>query len=276
MEELRAVRRVRVETPFGAPSAEYTLGELPGAGGGSLPVVFLPRHGARHTLLPGEINYRANLHGLKQLGVTHLLAVSAVGSLQEQVAPGSIVLPDQFLDRTARRASSFFGEGAVAHVPFGDPTDPGLRAIAGAAARACGAQVHDGGTCVVMEGPAFSTRAESESYRALGARVIGMTALPEAKLAREAELSYAMLAMVTDYDCWRAGEESVTAHAVLDTLRANASLARATVRECAARLPYATRELPPPAALAHALVTPAEALTPAVRARLDLILGHYL
>jgi 5'-methylthioadenosine phosphorylase len=276
MEELRAVRRVRIETPFGDPSAEYTLGELAGGDGSGLPVVFLPRHGVRHTLLPSEINYRANLHGLKQLGVTHLLAVSAVGSLQEDARPGSIVLPDQFFDRTVRRASSFFGEGVVAHVPFGDPTDPGLRGIVGAAARACGAQVHDGGTCVVMEGPAFSTRAESESYRTLGARVIGMTALPEAKLAREAEMSYAMLAMVTDYDCWRVGEESVTARAVLDTLRANASLARAIVRECAARLPRASDQLPPPAAVAHALVTPAEALTPVMRARLDLILGHYL
>jgi 5'-methylthioadenosine phosphorylase len=236
--------------------------------------VFLPRHGIGHPLLPHEINYRANVHGLKQLGVTHMLAVSAVGSLREEIAPGHVVFPDQFIDRTHGRASSFFGDGVVGHVQFGEPTDASLRELAVAAARAAGATVHDRGTCVVMQGPAFSTRAESELHRAWGASLIGMTALPEAKLAREAEIAYAMLALSTDYDCWHVEEVSVDA--VMAVIVANIALARRIVLELAARLPECTSDLPYPRACEHAVMTARERIAPETRQRLDLVIGHYL
>jgi 5'-methylthioadenosine phosphorylase len=211
---------------------------------------------------------------MKQLGVTHMLSVSAVGSLQEAVAPGHVVFPDQFIDRTKQREATFFGEGIVGHVQFGEPTTPPLRALAGQAAKAAGATVHDGGTCVVMEGPAFSTRAESNMYRSFGARVIGMTALPEAKLAREAEIGYALMALSTDYDCWH--EEEVSVEAVMKIVRANVALARRTIVELAARLPETTEALPYPRACEGVVMTAREAMPEATRARLDLIIGHYL
>ena len=276
MASLGQVRSVEVETPFGAPSAPYTVGELPRPGLPPVRAVFLPRHGVGHTLLPGEVNYRANIHGFKQLGVTHLLSVSAVGSLREEVRPGDVVVPDQLIDRTRGRASTFFGGGVVAHVQFGDPLCAALRARAGAAARAEGARVHDGGALVVMEGPAFSTRAESELYRAAGATIIGMTALPEAKLAREAELSYAILALATDYDCWRVGEAEVSVDAVIAVLHRNVALAQAAVGRLAAGLPAGTAELPYPRALEGAIITARDRVSEAARARLDLIAGHYL
>lgn len=278
MDELEQVERVSVDTPFGEPSAPYTVGQLPRTGDASaaMRAVFLPRHGRGHVLTPGEINYRANVHGFKQLGVTHLLSISAVGSLREHIAPGHVVLPDQFIDRTRGRESTFFGGGAVAHVQFGEPTTEAFRKRVEAAARAQGATVHDGGTLVVMEGPAFSTRAESELYRGWGAQIIGMTALPEAKLAREAEMAYAVLALSTDYDCWHEAEDEVSVDAVLAIIEQNVELARAVVRALASELPERTAQLPYPRALEGAMATAARAIPAVTRERLDLILGHYL
>jgi 5'-methylthioadenosine phosphorylase len=276
IEGLEGAREVALETPFGAPSDAYVVGTLPRDAGPPVLAAFLPRHGRGHVLLPSEINYRANIHGFKQLGVTHLVSVSAVGSLREAIAPGHVVVPDQFVDRTSQRIATFFGDGVVAHVQFGDPVCAGLRERLLAAARAEAATVHDGGACVVMEGPAFSTRAESELYRSWGASVIGMTALPEAKLAREAEIAYAMLALSTDYDCWHVAEAQVTVDAVIAVLHANVALSRRIVQRIAAGLPVSTTELPYPRALEHAIITAPERIPEATRARLDLILGHYL
>lgn len=287
IEGLAKVERHKVETPFGAPSASYTVGELPrqnadGSVGAPIRCVFLPRHGLGHALTPSEVNYRANIHGFKQLGVTHLLSVSAVGSLAEEVAPGHMVLPDQFIDRTKHRDTSFFGAGCVAHVPFGEPTTPAFRELVlaamteAAASTGTATTIHDGGTCIVMEGPAFSTRAESELYRSWGAKVIGMTALPEAKLAREAEMAYALVAMSTDYDCWHQSEEDVTVDAVMAVMAANANLAKATIKTVAAQLPERSEDLPWPRALAHAIVTQPDKIPAVTRTRLDLIIGHYL
>ncbi len=274
MDALENAETVEIDTPFGAPSGPYTVGTLARGSKAPLRAVFLPRHGVGHRFLPSEINYRANLHGLKQLGATHLLSVSAVGSLQESVAPGHIVFPDQFIDRTKHRPSSFFGDGVVGHVQFGHPTSADFRALALEAARTTDATVHEGGSCVVIDGPAFSTRAESELYRSWGARVIGMTALPEAKLAREAELSYTLLAMSTDYDCWH--DEEVSVDAVVAVMQANVERARKTIVELAARLPEHTEALPYPRACENAVMTTADAMPPAARERLDLIIGHYL
>ena len=274
MDALQGAETVTVDTPFGAPSGPYTVGRLPREGADPVKAVFIARHGAGHPRLPSEINYRANIHGLKQLGVTHLLSVSAVGSLQEAVEPGHLVLPDQFIDRTKHRETTFFGDGIVGHVQFGDPTTAQLRALAVEAARAAGGTVHDGGTCVVMEGPAFSTRAESELYRSWGARIVGMTALPEAKLAREAELGYALLALSTDYDCWHTEEVSV--EAVMAVVKANVALAQRTVVELAARLPVTTEDLPYPNACEGVVMTAPDQMPTQTRRRLDLIIGHYL
>ena len=239
-------------------------------------LIFLPRHGRGHRVLPHEINYRANIHGFKQLGVTHLVSVSAVGSLREDVAPGDVVVADQFIDRTRGRAQTFFGDGLVAHVQMGDPVDAALAGRLVAAAQAEGARTHARGTCVVMEGPAFSTRAESMLYRAWGADIIGMTALPEAKLAREAEIAYALVALATDYDCWHQSEQEVTVEAVIAVLKANVALSRRIVRRVAAGLPRTTAELPYPQALRHALITDPRKIPQATRRRLDLIVGHLL
>ncbi len=273
---LTATQRIELDTPFGRPSDAYTVGELPREGLPPVRAVFLPRHGRGHVLTPTEINYRANVHGFKQLGVTHLLSVSAVGSLREHIAPGHVVVPDQFIDRTTGRIGTFFGEGVVAHAQFGDPVCGLLRERLLAVARAEGATVHDGGTCVVMEGPAFSTRAESELYRKWGASVIGMTALPEAKLAREAEIAYALLALSTDYDCWHVTEAQVSVADVVAVLHRNVALSRRIVAALAAGLPQHTESLPYPRALEHAIITAPEKVPAATRARLDLILGHYL
>jgi 5'-methylthioadenosine phosphorylase len=224
---LENVRTVSIDTPYGPPSDTLSIGRVAGH---DAELVFLPRHGRGHRLLPSEVNYRANIWALKKLGVAWVVSVSAVGSLQEEVVPGHVVVIDQFIDRTKARASTFFGDGAVGHVAFGDPVCGALRGVLLEAARAESAVVHDGGTYVCMEGPAFSTRAESELYRSWGARVIGMTNLPEAKLAREAGLSYATLAMATDYDCWHEGHDDVTVEQVIAVLQANVALARRIVR----------------------------------------------
>ncbi len=275
MDALADASEVELTTPFGTPSAAYTVGTLPRDEGPPVRAVFLPRHGVGHRLLPSEINYRANVHGLKQLGVTHLVCVSAVGSLREEVEPGHVVLPDQLIDRTKGvRESTFFGDGVVGHVQFGDPTCDRLRPLVAQSARDAGATVHEGGSCIVMEGPAFSTRAESNLYRSWGASIIGMTALPEAKLAREAEMAYSMLALSTDYDCWH--EEEVSVEAVMEVMKTNIEHARNTLVALAARLPETTTELPYPQAVSGAVMTAPEHIGIEARRRLDLIVGHVL
>jgi 5'-methylthioadenosine phosphorylase len=267
---LEVVERVRLETPFGDPSDEFVIGRL-----GGTRLLFLPRHGRGHRLLPTELNFRANLWGMKQLGAEWVVAVSAVGSLREEIAPGHVVVPDQFIDRTRQRAGTFFGNGIVAHVQFADPLCPNLSRALAAAARAEGATVHAGGVYVCMEGPQFSTRAESHLYRAWGAHVIGMTNLQEAKLAREAEICLATLALATDYDCWNAAHGEVEIEEVLRVLGANVDLARRTVARVAAALP-ARVGCPCPTALAHAIVTDRAAIPAEVRRALAPIAGRYL
>lgn len=284
MDALEQVERVSLETPFGEPSAAYIVGKLPRRNGPPLRAVFLPRHGAGHILLPGEIDYRANIHGFKQLGVTHLLSASAVGSLQTDIAPGHIVIPDQLIDRTKGRRSSFFGNGCVAHIQFGDPFDNRFRKLVTDAAGSIIApgtpggeqKLHRQGTMVVMEGPAFSTRAESELYRRWGGDIIGMTALPEAKLAREAEIAYAVLATSTDYDCWHQSEQEVSVDAVIAIMQANVARVREIVLELVNLLPSSCEQLPWPRSLAGALITDPAKIPAVTRERLDLIVGHYL
>ncbi len=273
LDGLRHEQWVRVASPFGAPSDEVLVGELAGR-----PLAFLPRHGRGHRLPPGEINYRANVDVLKRAGVTDLLSVSAVGSLREDLAPGTLVLVDQFIDRTRGRPASFFGPGLAAHVSLADPVCPRLGDLVAAAAADAGVPVRRGATYLVIEGPQFSTRAESHLYRQWGADVIGMTNLPEARLAREAELCYATLAMVTDYDCWHDRVGAVTVTDVLAVMAANANRARQVVSATAARSDR--RASPCPAgcdrALDHALVTPAADRDPRVAARLDAVAGRVL
>ncbi len=233
IEGLTGATELRVETPWGCPSDLIVRGELAGR-----TVFFLPRHGRGHRILPTEINHRANIYALRSLGVRWIIAVSAVGSLQPQYEPRHIVLPDQFFDRTSRRCEhTFFGGGIVAHIAFADPTSAPLRAFLAEAAHETGAVVHNGGTYVNMDGPAFSTRAESEANRRLGFDVIGMTNLGEAKLAREAEIAFATLSMVTDFDCWRREEEPVTAQTVISHLLHNATTAKAILARVIPRLP---------------------------------------
>lgn len=235
IEGFEAIEERRVETPFGEPSDVLVGGELAGRR-----VWFLPRHARGHRLLPHEINHRANLWALRSLDVRFLICVTAVGSLGEEYAPRDVLLPDQFFDRTSRREHhTFFGRGIAAHVSFGDPVSAGMRSILREAAVAEGATVHDGGTYVNMDGPAFSTRAESEANRQLGFDVIGMTNLPEIKLAREAEIAAATLAMITDYDCWKVEEEAVTAEAVMGHLRANVALAKRVIARAVPAVPEA-------------------------------------
>ena len=214
-----------METPFGEPSDEFVTGVLDG-----VRMVFLPRHGIGHRLLPTEVNYRANIYGMKKLGVTHLISVSAVGSMKEEIAPGHIVVPDQFIDRTnGTRGNTFFGNGIVAHVQFADPVCGDLSEILFDAAKEAGVTAHRGGTYICMEGPAFSTRAESNMYRTFGASVIGMTNIPEAKLAREAEICYGVIALATDYDCWHESHDDVSVDAILAIIRKNVAAARTMV-----------------------------------------------
>ena len=274
IEGLTDIREEVVETPFGAPSAPYMIGRLTDHQGVEL--VFLPRHGRNHEFNPSEVNYRANVFGMKALGVSWIISVSAVGSLQEEVVPGHVVVIDQFIDRTKNRASTFFEKGMVAHIAFGDPVCLSLRQYLLQAANAAGATVHDGGTYVCMEGPAFSTRAESNLYRSWGARVIGMTNLPEAKLAREASISYATLAMATDYDCWHLGHDDVTVEQVVAVLRANVNLAQRIIAEAVPLIAAHDGPAPHHEALKGALLTPAEAIDPERKAALEPLIGHVL
>jgi len=269
MAGVSGLERVALDTPFGAPSDDFEVGELSGR-----KVAFLSRHGRGHRVSPSTINYRANIHGMKQLGVMRIFSASAVGSLREELAPLDLVIPDQFIDRTLGRAASFFDEGCVAHVGFADPFCPELRKVLLAAARAAGPAVHEGGTYVCMEGPAFSTRAESNLYRSWGAAVIGMTNLTEAKLAREAELCYATLALVTDYDCWHPGHDAVTVEMVIGNLRRNAESAHRTLAAAVAAAP-AARACGCGDALATALVTDPARIPPESRARLALLAGRH-
>ncbi|MEL6428114.1 MAG: S-methyl-5'-thioadenosine phosphorylase [Planctomycetota bacterium] len=265
---LEGVEEVTLSTPFGDPSDAYVTGTLDG-----VRMVFLPRHGRGHAISPSEINFRANIWGLKSLGVTNVLAIGAVGSLKEEIPPGDFVAVDQFIDRTRHRADTFFERGVVAHVMFGDPVTSELKDALRDAARDAGVNVHDGGTYVCMEGPAFSTRAESQLYRSWGASVIGMTALQEAKLAREAELGYGLLAMSTDYDCWYEGHDDVTVDAILEVMRKNVGHAREAVRLAAPKV-AALGELPCHKALETAVLTAPEAITEEARLRLGLLLAR--
>lgn len=265
---LEDAQAIDVASPFGTPSGPVTLGTICG-----VPFAFLARHGAGHRIAPDAINYRANIDVLKRCGVTDIVAISAIGSLREEFAPGSFVAVDQFIDRTTGRASSFFGEGLVAHVSLADPVCPRLSGLAAAAAEQAGALVHRGGCYLAMQGPQFSTRAESRMYRAWGADVIGMTAMPEARLAREAELPYALLGMVTDYDSWREGDH-VEASDVVAVMSANAALARRTVLELAGMLPNIRKTSPIDRALDGAIMTAPGQRDPALVARLDAIVGR--
>ncbi|MHC4480311.1 MAG: S-methyl-5'-thioadenosine phosphorylase [Planctomycetota bacterium] len=270
MAGLEDVEELSVSTPFGSPSDCYVAGRL-----GGRPVVFLPRHGRDHGLMPGELNFRANIYGFKKLGVTRIVAVSAVGSMKEQIRPLHVVLPDQFIDRTRGRQDTFFGDGVVAHVSLADPVCPELHAALKKAGEACGVTTWPGGTYVCIEGPAFSTRAESHLYRSWGVSVIGMTNLPEARLAREAEMCYATLALVTDFDCWHEAEAEVSAEMILENLQRNAANAQGILKALVPSLPT-ERGCPCRQALASALVTPPSRIPAEARERLDIILGKYL
>src|SRR5437867_6153928 len=267
---LEDVERVEIDTPFGAPSDEFVIGRLAGTR-----LVFLPRHGRGHRLLPGELNFRANVYGMKRLGADWIVSVSAVGSLRDEIAPGQVVVPDQFIDRTRQRVSTFFGRGLVAHVAFADPLCPNLSRVLVDAARAEGATVHAGGVYLCMEGPQFSTRAESHLYRSWGAHVIGMTNLQEAKLAREAEICLATLALASDYDCWDTTHGDVKVEDILRVLGANVDLARRTIARVAAALPARTG-CPCPTALDHAIVTERAAIPASARRDLAPLLRRHL
>jgi 5'-methylthioadenosine phosphorylase len=264
-------QEIEVASPFGQPSGPVTTGTI-----GGVRFTFLARHGAGHAIAPAEIDYRANIDVLKRCGVTDVLALSAIGSLREELTPGHFVAVDQFIDRTVSRSRSFFGRGLVAHVSLADPTCPILSRFAADAAVQAGATVHRGGCYVAIEGPQFSTRAESRLYRQWGGDVIGMTAMPEARLAREAELPYALLGMVTDYDAWREGEDGVEAAEILAVMQANAALARAAVRHLAALLPELREPSPIDRALDNAIVTAPDARDPRLLAMLDAVTGRVL
>ncbi|MGD0887616.1 MAG: S-methyl-5'-thioadenosine phosphorylase [Acidobacteriaceae bacterium] len=270
MPGLTGVREHVVETPFGDPSDAFILGELEGR-----KVAFLARHGRGHRILPSELNFRANIYAMKKLGVERILSVSAVGSLKEEHKPTDFVIPDQFIDRTFARVGTFFGEGIVAHVAFGDPV---CATVCSAIEQACaevGVVGKRGGTYVCMEGPQFSTRAESNLYRSWGADVIGMTNLQEAKLAREAEICYATVAMVTDYDCWRLGHDDVTVEQVVAVMHQNSDNAAKVVRMAVARMPK-DRGCACASALKYAVMTDRKTIPQVARERLGLLLGKYL
>jgi 5'-methylthioadenosine phosphorylase len=270
MAELTDREERTLHTPFGDPSGPYLIGTLR-----SRRVAFLARHGAGHRLLPSELNFRANIFGFKMLGVERIFSASAVGSLKEEYPPLDIVVPNQFFDRTTRRASTFFGDGLAAHVAFAHPICPELAAIGADAVAAAGANVHRGGTYVCMEGPQFSTLAESKLYRSWGMDVIGMTNLQEAKLAREAEMCYVTLALVTDYDCWHPDHDSVTVDMIVQTLTKNAVTAQRAIAEAVAALP-AHRSCECGSALKFALITRPDALPAQVKKDLAPIIGKYL
>ena len=271
MEELREPTEIQIETPFGAPSDIFVRGKV-----GGRQVYFLPRHGRGHRILPHELNHRANIYALRSLNVRWIISVGAVGSLQEKYAPRDVLLPSQFYDRTSGRAAhTFFGEGIAAHIAFAEPISTQLRNLLAESARSLGVTVHNGGTYVNMDGPAFSTRAESELNRRNGFDVIGMTNLPEAKLAREAEIAFAAMAMITDYDCWKVEEEAVSAQTVLSHLLANAETAKKVLLDVIPRIPTEPN-WPEHFALDTALVTDRKLWPAATVEKLKPILGRFL
>ena len=261
---------VNVDTPFGRPSDTITVGKL-----GRVGVAFLPRHGRGHTILPSEIPVRANIYALKSLGVKHIIAVNACGSFKEDFKPGDLLIPDQLIDRTKGRVSSFFGDGIVAHIIFAQPFCPDLSRILYETGKEAGASIHQHGTYLVMEGPVFSTRAESLLHKSWGADVIGMTVSPEAKLAREAEICYASIAGVTDYDCWHETNEPIPIDVIIKTLQHNTDTIREIIRRAVARIPD-KRECDCASALRTAIVTAPTAITPELKKKLDLIIGKYV
>jgi 5'-methylthioadenosine phosphorylase len=271
MAGLKVQEERRLTTPFGEPSDPYVVGELEGRR-----VAFLPRHGRGHRLLPTELNYRANIFGFKMLGVEQLISVSAVGSMKIEYKPTDIVVPDQFYDRTRHRVDTFFGNGLVAHVSLAKPICPRLIDVGVAASQAAGATVHRGGTYVCMEGPQFSTRAESEIYRSHGVDVIGMTNLQEARLAREAEICYVSLSMVTDYDCWHETEEAVSGQSVMDVIAQNVIMSQEVVRHMVASLPADRVGCPCPDALRHSLITERSLIPQATLTALAPLIGRYI
>ena len=270
MKGLAEIEEVKVETPFGEPSDSYRTGTLEGQR-----VAFLARHGRGHTISPSELNFRANIYGFKALGVERILSASAVGSLKEEHRPLDIVLPDQFFDRTKARVSTFFGDGLVAHVGFGDPVCPELADVVVSASAECGVPVKRGGTYLCMEGPQFSTKAESETYRSWGMDVIGMTNLQEAKLAREAEICYTTMALVTDYDCWHPDHDAVTVTDIVANLQKNSLNAQSLIKAAVKSMPK-DRECGCGHALRHALITDPARVPAATRTRLSLLVGKYL
>ena len=274
MDALKDVREVSLDTPFGSPSDALILGTLDGT-----EVAFLARHGRNHHFLPTELPFRANIHALKQLGVEYIISASAVGSLKAEVKPLDLVIPDQFIDRTKERIATFFGEGIVAHVAFGDPICPQLASILGDAVASLNlpeVTLHRGGTYLCMEGPAFSTKAESNLYRSWGATVIGMTNLTEAKLAREAEIAYATLALVTDYDCWHPDHDHVTVEMVIENLHHNAINAQKVIQETVRRLAANPPVSAAHSALKYAILTRLDSVPVATKEKLALFLKKYL
>ena len=273
MDALKDVREIKLSTPFGDPADALIVGKLEDA-----TVAFLARHGRNHHLLPTELPFRANIHAMKQLGVEYIISASAVGSLQEEAKPLDIVIPDQFIDRTKHRTSTFFGEGLVAHIAFGDPICPDLAKVLGDAVDSLDlaeSNLHRGGTYVCMEGPAFSTKAESNLYRSWGAKVIGMTNLTEAKLAREAEIAYATLALVTDYDCWHLDHDSVTVEMIIGNLQKNAVNAQLVIKEAVKRLNTNPPESIAHSALKFAILTPPDKIPAATKEKLALLTQKY-
>ncbi len=273
MESLKDVEEVSIDTPFGKPSDDFIIGSL-----GDARVAFLPRHGRGHRLLPSELPYRANIYAMKLLGVERIISASAVGSLREDFKPMDIAFPDQFFDRTRHRVSTFFGEGVAAHVTFSHPVCQDLSDVLEETGRTEleGVDIHRGGTYLCMEGPAFSTRAESEVYRSWGMSVIGMTNLQEAKLAREAEICYATVALVTDYDCWHPDHDSVTVDMVIDYLNRNSANAQKLIAGAVARIASVDRKCKCGRALQHAIITAPDKITPEAKERLKAIIGKYV
>ncbi|MGB7518311.1 MAG: S-methyl-5'-thioadenosine phosphorylase [Spirulinaceae cyanobacterium] len=274
MDALQDVEEVKVDTPFGSPSDALIVGKIEG-----IQVAFLARHGRNHHLTPSELPFRANIHAMKQLGVEYLISASAVGSLKEAAKPLDMVIPDQFIDRTKNRVSTFFGEGIVGHIAFGEPICPNLAKVLGDAVESLQLSevtLHRGGTYVCMEGPAFSTKAESHLYRSWDATIIGMTNLPEAKLAREAEIAYATLALVTDYDCWHPDHDSVTVEMVIGNLQRNATNAQKVIQGAVKSLGSNPPESIAHSALKYAIITPLDTAPQATKQKLELLLKKYL
>ena len=274
MEALKDVQELEINTPFGKPSDALILGKLD-----DTPVAFLARHGRNHHLLPSDLPFRANIYAMKSLGVEYLISASAVGSLQQEAKPLDMVIPDQFIDQTKNRISTFFGEGIVGHITFGDPVCSQLSQILGDAVASLNlaeVNLHRGGTYVCMEGPAFSTKAESNLYQSWGAKIIGMTNLPEAKLAKEAEIAYATLALVTDYDCWHPDHDSVTVEMIIGNLTKNAVNAQQVIQETIKRLTANPPHSEAHSALKYAILTPLDKVPVATKEKLGLLLNKYL